>query len=128
MVGVGRPADLNTGRMSIIGNHSAMTKGKKAVYERTRTIGGHIDTVFRDRLQRSVRRRSRMPVELTLYATGPFDNGISSNGIIERSDDDISAGCPCNFDRSIEVSHKIPCPFHAKRIWYGGLEAAHGYG
>ncbi len=66
-ISVTRPSDLNTGSVRIISDDIPMTKGKKAVYEGSHAIGGHIDTVFRNGLKSFIGRRCRVPIELRSY-------------------------------------------------------------
>ena len=54
-------------------------------------VGGHIDTVFRNGLERLVGRRGRMPVELHIHAAGPLDDDIPPDRIVKWTDEHICA-------------------------------------
>src|SRR5271170_6943098 len=65
---VTRPSDLKTGSVRIVRDDIPMTKGKKAVYEGSHAIGGHIHTVFRNGLKSLIGWRGRVPIELRVHA------------------------------------------------------------
>src|ERR1700752_2594539 len=78
-ISITRTSDLDTGSVRIISDYIPMTKGKKAVYEGSHPIGGHIDTVFRNRLKSLIGRCGRVPIELRIPAARPLNDGISSD-------------------------------------------------
>ena len=121
-ISVTRPSDLNTGSVRIISDDIPMTKGKKAVYEGSHAIGGHIHTVFRNGLKSLIGRRGRVPIELRVHAARPLDNGISSDRVIEWSHKNVGAGRASGLDRRIEISHEVTRSLCAKRIRNRRLE------
>src|SRR5271170_195494 len=121
-IGVTRPSDLRSGSVRIISDDIPMTKGKKAVYEGSHAIGGHIDTVFRNGLKSFVGRRGRVPIELRVHAARPLDNGISSDWVIEWSYKNVGACRASSLYRRIEIGHEVTRSLCAKRIRNRRLE------
>src|ERR1700760_4871467 len=127
-ISVTRPSDLDTGSVRIISDHIPMTKGKKAVYEGSHAIGGHIDTVFRNGLKSFIGRRGRVPLELRVHAARPLDNGISSNWVIEWSHKNVGACRASGLDCRIEIGHEVTRSLCAKRIRNRRLETENRQG
>src|ERR1700722_19143909 len=57
-----------------------------------------------------------MPVQLHLHAAGPLDDGIYTNGILERLDQDAGAGCARRGESLIHVGNEVSGPLEAKWI------------
>jgi hypothetical protein len=49
-IGVGRPPDLDAGRVCIAGDHLALGEGGEASNERGNSVSRHVDAVFRNGL------------------------------------------------------------------------------
>src|SRR5690242_15901301 len=106
-ISIARPSDLNAGRLCIVRYDFSMSEPDKAVDERPLGIWRYVHAVFRDDMQGGIRWCGRMPVELHVDATRPLDDRVSSDWIVEWTDENIRASCPSSTDRGIHVGHKI---------------------
>src|SRR5580704_6024679 len=88
-IGIGHAADLNARRVSIIGNNFAVRESEKALNERCHTFWRDINAVLRNRLQRRVRRRRGVPIELHIHPARPLDDDVPPDWIIEWTDQHI---------------------------------------
>jgi hypothetical protein len=52
-----------------------------------------------------------MPVELCVHSTGPLNDGVPANRIIERSDQQVRASRFRSADGFVHVWHQITRPF-----------------
>src|SRR5271167_3869949 len=68
-----------------------------------------------------------MPIELHIHAARPLDDDVSSERIIERSDQNIGPCRTGGVDGRVHVCHQITCALQPKRIWDGRLEAEYGH-
>src|SRR5580658_6128101 len=115
-IGVARTPDLDARCADVIGDHFAMREGQETAKESRHSIGGHIDSVCWNGLERCIRRRGRMPVKLRIHSAGPLDDRISSDRILKRRDNNISAGCTSGADRLIHIRYEIAGSFLAERM------------
>src|SRR5580700_8880853 len=122
-IGIGRAADLNARRVSIIGYNLALRESEKALNERCHTFWGNIDAVLRNPLQRGVRRRRGVPIELHIHPAGPLDHGVFTDRIVERSDEKIRTVGLRRPNRRIQVGHEITGPFGSEWVRYGRFES-----
>src|SRR5262249_9871718 len=67
-----------------------------------------------------------MPVQLHKYAARPLDDGIASNGVVERCHDNVCSVGLRRLDRFIHVGHEVAGSFEAERIWDRRRETKHG--
>ena len=125
-VGVARTADFNPRRMGIVRHYLAMREREKTLHECRYTNWRNIDTILRDGLKRSVRRRSCVPIQLRIHAARPLDNRVPSDGIGKRGHEHVGAGFAGSLDRDIHILYEITGPFGAE--WKGdwGLEPEEG--
>src|ERR1700761_5863682 len=63
-----------------------------------------------------------MPVELHVNSAWPLNNGIASNRIRKRSDENIGSRGLCGSDSAIKIGDEIASSFCAKRSWDGSLK------
>ena len=108
-----------------------MRKREKALNECRRPFRRNVDAILRNGLQRRVRWRRRVPIQLHVYAAGPLHHGILADRVIERRDQNIGAVDLRRADSILQIGHEIARTFHSERIRYGRFEsedrhASHG--
>src|SRR6202166_4430631 len=93
--------------------------GQKCVHSVLRVIG----PILRNSLERSIRRRGGVPVQLCVHATRPLNDCVSTNRIVEGSDEDVRARGLGSTDRLVHISDQIACALHPEWIRNRRLES-----
>ncbi len=68
-----------------------------------------------------------MPIQLRVHTAGPLNDRVSTDRIVEGSDEHVRASCLSGADRFIHIRDQIACTLQAEWIRDGRLEAEHGH-
>ncbi|MGC2660982.1 MAG: hypothetical protein WA324_23760 [Bryobacteraceae bacterium] len=112
-------------RLRIVGDDFAMRESEKALDKGVDPAGRDIHAIIRNCLKLWKGRRSFVPIQLHVHATGPLDDGIATYGIVERVDEYVGAGDARSLRRCIQIGDKVTGTLAAERIGDWRFEAEH---
>src|SRR5712692_2518337 len=120
-------ANFDARCLRIIRRDGSVGESKKAAHEGIRSVWRNIDAIFRDSLGRGIGRRSGVPIQLCVDATGPLNKRVSTDRVVEGSDEHVCARGLGRANRLVHVRDQIACPLQPKRIRDRRLESENGY-
>src|SRR6266478_109487 len=115
-------SDFDTGCARFIRDDTPVRKRDKAGHKCIRSVLRDIDPVLRNSLERGIRWRGGVPVQLCVHATRPLNDCVSANRIVESSNEHVCASRFGGTDRFIHVSDQIACALQPEWIWHRRLE------
>src|SRR5882762_1386129 len=104
-----RPSDFDARCARFIRDDPPLGEGNKAAHKSIHSVLRGIDPILRDCLERSIRWRGGVPVQLCVYATRPLNDCVSANRVAEGSDYDIRARGLGGADCLVHISDQIAC-------------------
>src|SRR5580658_9377663 len=99
----------------VIRDHFALGEAYEVVDEVIGLIARHVNSVVWNRFGWPVIGWCEVPIQLHLHATGPLDDRIHADRVLEWFDDDLSSGRTSGLDRLVHVRYQIPSTFLSKR-------------
>src|SRR3984957_557284 len=127
-IGFREPTEFDARCARFIRDEIPAGKREKAGDKCIRSVLRDIDSILWNSLERGIRWRGGVPVQLHVHATRPLNDCVSANRIVEGSDEDIRARGLGSTDRLVHISDQIACALQPKWIRNRRLESEYGYG
>jgi hypothetical protein len=105
----------------VIRQNLAVGEAHETTHEIVSLVARYVDPVIGNRLQRRVCRGREVPIQLHLHTTGLLNDGVNSDGVFERFDDDLRSGSAYGLDRLAHIGHQVSGALLPKRKGHWSL-------